>query len=192
MNENKEVRPLLIQALEKNWDIKTDHYFAGEKNRPDLLIKHKLHNNIYFLVELKADGRKRGNDFVSHINQCVRYSKIKVNTKLGYVNIPVILFPAISDNFYQVHDCDTIIHNCMTYFKPVHSSLHLHNNVNSLLSIFKLSEIKTQDEQFNKKFIGFKHLHIIHNNITIWRQYDDRINIDSKLFNSLNNANLPY
>jgi hypothetical protein len=143
MNEHNQVHPFLEQLFEPFF--KVDHEFATriEGNRIDFILQL---DGLRFGVEAKNTERKKGSDFTQVIKQGYRYTQA--------YKIPIFIYPSISDCFDQ-HDVP-------------HHIYHPHSNINSILSLYKIGEVRRvfPDWRYNDN----KGYAFIFNNKIIWHE----------------------
>jgi hypothetical protein len=122
--------------------------------RIDLLLRH-TNPNYVFGVELKSDEHKRGNDIISWLEQAGDYANSLFVINGQPRKIPVLIYPALSNLFFQFdHETAPIKNGRYYYYKPFHSLEHDHSNVNAFASMVGVGEIRkiglSEDWQQNK------------------------------------------
>jgi hypothetical protein len=187
MTKEELYRSKIDMYFEKYFYIERE-VWSTNKRRIDYVLKCKV-SGALFGVEVKHLEHMRGVDIGEYIMQAHDYAKHFWKTKFNETPTKLLIFitPAISNFLKQVIP-ESLIELTPTwydgkpdntikseYYQSFHKSTHDHSNVNSMLGVFGIGEIRKIENRF--KFI--------YSNKIIWQSHNNpnfRLHQESYLF----------
>jgi len=140
-----------VEYFSKWFDISREVWDDSGAYRIDLILTEKNNNGrVWFGVECKKPGRKRGEKLAKILNQCFLYS----NSTWGGKRLPIFLCPAVSLNQLAGIQETKVIGNHV-WTRDVHQPDSEHHTINGLLGSFKIGEVRTiilPDKSFYRIF----------------------------------------
>jgi len=129
---------MFVDYFSKWFEISREVWDDTGKHRIDLILTEKNNKGrVWFGVECKKPGRKRGENIAKILNQCFIYS----NATWSGQKIPIFLCPALSINQLAGIRESKIFEN-EHWTKDVHQPDHEHHTINGILGSFKIGEVR--------------------------------------------------
>lgn len=180
MNPEEKYRKIIDIQFIKYFDIDSEVWSECGTKRIDYVL-HCKRSNVLFGIEVKKSEHLRGVELGKYLLQAHNYSKIKFKTKFSNKPEKMLIFitPAISNVIKEIKPETLKIIDTREYYEAFHNSYAGVSNVNSMIGVFNVGEIKSRAYRDPK----YNYFYFIYKNKFVWDSKNGLRDTNYNIFN---------
>lgn len=172
----QEYRTKIDMTLEHYFDIDREVWSVCMNKRIDYVLRCRK-SGVLFGLEVKKKEIHKGTAIGKYLLQASEYSKLVFRSKFGLTKMLIFISPAISSIYKEIKPGTLKLSKGKEYFEIMHPLKSKHSNINSLIGVFGVGEIRNYETYFS----------FIIKNSEVWNsKYGLKENNYNKMFDLIN------